>query len=874
MRFDKYTSRAQEAIEEAAEEAKKRENGEVFPEHLAYVLVKGPMNDVISRITRNTNSLISKIEEAIAHLPKVFDDSGEVYISPQLRRVLDRAEQTAKKMGDSYVSTEHLIISSMEHETLSHIFASEGISPQDVQRVIFELRKGKRVESREEDIGEGGALQKYGRNLVELARQGKIDPVIGREDEIRQVVEVLMRRTKNNPVLIGDPGVGKTAIVEGLARKIAMDDVPEPLRGKKLIQLDMSSVLAGAKYRGEFEERLKSILKEVQESNGEIILFVDEVHNIVGAGRAEGQTMDAANIMKPALARGEIRLIGATTVDEYRRYIEKDPALERRLHPIYVREPTVEETISILRGLKDRYEVHHGVKISDAAIVAAARLSARYIQDRKLPDKAIDLIDQSASSLRMQIESVPTPIYDLEKKVSELEVEKQALSIELSTASERESKDIREKIKRIDEELSNLKEKLSRLRAKWERERELLGKIGEIKDKIVELEHESEKAIKEGNFEKAARINYGEIPELRKKLEELNKEFESMKERLVSDQVTEDDIMRIISKRTGIPVERLKEEEAQKLIKLEEFLSSRVVGQDEAVRLVANTIRRARAGFSDPRRPLGSFLFLGPTGVGKTLTAKALAEFLFGDENAMIRIDMSEYMEKHSVAKLIGAPPGYVGYEEGGQLTEAVRRKPFAVILLDEVEKAHPEVFNILLQVLEDGRLTDSKGRTVDFKNTVIIMTSNLGSDIIMREDFETAKKRVRELIMSYFRPEFINRIDEIVIFRPLTREMLFEIVEIQLNEIKKRAVEKRINLRFTDKLKEFIANVGYDPNFGARPLRRAIQKYVVDELSIKVISGEISEGEEIIIDYDGQRVVFKKSEEDKGKEKKRATKH
>ncbi|GBD03118.1 Chaperone protein ClpB [bacterium HR19] len=867
MRFERFTSRAQEVLEEAAELARRKNNGEVFPEHVAYILTKDQMANVIKALGKDISKILFKLEEAISYLPKVFGDSSEVYISPQLRKVLTRAESISSAMGDSYVSTEHLFMASLEHEPVQRIFLSEGISPKDIEAKIIEMRRGKRIEGRDEDFGEGSALSRYGRDLVELAKQGKLDPVIGREDEIRRVIEVLMRRRKNNPVLIGDPGVGKTAIVEGLAQKIAIGDVPEPLKGKKIFQLDMSSLLAGAKYRGEFEERLKSVLKEVQESGGEIILFVDEVHNLVGAGRAEGQAMDAANIMKPALARGEIRLIGATTIDEYRKYIEKDPALERRLQPIFVREPTIEETISILRGLKQKYEVHHGVKISDSAIVAAAKLSARYIQDRKLPDKAIDLIDQAASSLRMQIESTPAPIYELERKISELEIERQALTLELSTASQREKTEIQEKINDISHRLAELREKLNQLRSKWEYERKLLDRIRELKDKISELELSAEKATRSGDYEKAARITYGEIPTLKKELEKLNAEFESLKDRLVSDQVTAEDIMRLISKMTGIPVERMREEEMEKLAHIEDFLSKKVVGQDHALKLIANTIRRARAGFSDPKRPIGSFLFLGPTGVGKTLTARALAEFLFGDENAMIRIDMSEYMEKHSVAKLIGAPPGYVGYEEGGQLTEAVRRKPFSVILLDEIEKAHPEVFNLLLQVLEDGRLTDSKGRTVDFKNTIIIMTSNIGSDIIMRESFESAERKIKDLLLSYFRPEFINRIDEIVVFKPLSEEMIRKIVDIQLEEVIKRSLERRIRIKFTSRVRDFLAQVGFDPNFGARPLRRAIQKYILDELALKFVSGEIKEGDECEIDYDGEKVVFKVVSSDLGAE-------
>lgn len=854
MRLERFTARAREVIEEAGQEARSRNNGEIFPEHIAYVLVKGPMREFISKVGKNVNSILSKIEYSISRLPKVFGDSDDVYISPQTRRLLDRSYEISRDMGDSYISTEHMFLASVE--LLSDIFGSEGLDFRTVQREILELRKGRKVEGPEQDFSQS-ALSRYGKDLVELAKAGKLDPVIGREEEIRQVMEILMRRTKNNPVLVGDPGVGKTAIVEGLARRIAEGDVPELLKGKKIFQLDMSSLLAGAKYRGEFEERLKAVLKEVVDSSGDIILFVDEVHNLVGAGRAEGQAMDAANIMKPALARGELRMIGATTFEEYRKYIERDPALERRLQPVFVREPTVEETIAILRGLKEKYEVHHGVKISDSAIVAAAKLSSRYIQDRKLPDKAIDLIDQAASSLRMEVDSLPTPIYETERKISELEIQKQALSMELKSASEREKKEIEERLSDIEKKLSEFKEKLSALRSKWENEKKILEGIRRYKDRLGEFEHQAQRATLAGDYDKAARIIYGEIPEVKKQLEKLNAEFEAIKDKLVKDQVSEEDIVRLISRRTGIPIDKLKEEEIRKLMEMEKYLSSRIVGQDEAIKLISNTIRRTRAGFSDPKRPLGSFIFFGPTGVGKTQTAKTLAEFLFGDESALIRLDMSEYMEKHAVAKLIGAPPGYVGYEEGGQLTEAVRRKPFSIVLLDEIEKAHPDVFNILLQVLDDGRLTDSKGRTVDFKNTIVIMTSNLGSDIIMRESFEVAKRKINDLLRSYFRPEFINRVDEVVIFRPLDKDMIIKIVDIQLSDVAKRALEKKVFLSFTDRLKRFIADVGYDPNFGARPLRRAIQKYILDELAIKFISGEISEDQRVVVDYSDGKVTF-----------------
>lgn len=859
MRFDKFTYKAQEALEEAREEAIARNHNFLQPEHLLLALLKqddGVVPEIVRRVGADVRKIETDVEKMLSKFPKVMGVT-EVYLSDVLRRIFDYAFKKANEMKDEYVSTEHIFMGmANEDGDVARTLRENGLTEDAIFKVLMTIRGSQRVTSPtpEETYA---SLEKYGKDLTALAKIGKLDPVIGRDEEIRRVMQVLLRRTKNNPVLIGDPGVGKTAIVEGLARRITMGDVPSALNDKKIIQLDMGALLAGSKYRGEFEERLKAVVKEVTESAGQVILFIDEIHNLVGAGRAEGQTMDAANILKPALARGELRCIGATTVDEYRRYIEKDAALERRFQPIYIREPTVEETVAILRGLKERYEYHHGVRISDSAIVAAAKLSARYIQDRFLPDKAVDLIDEAASQLRLSAESVPTPVDELERRISTLEIEKQAVSMELEGA--REKDELKKKFSAIEKDIESLKEKRNALRSKWEREKAIIEEVRRLKGDIHRLEHEAERAEKESEFEKAARIKYGELVELGKKLEEKMKELETCE--LVKEQVDAEDIAKIVSKWTGIPVQRMKEDETEKLDKMEEILARRVVGQDSALKALSDVIRRARAGLSDPKRPLGSFLFLGPTGVGKTETARALAEFLFDDENAMIRLDMSEYMEKHTTSRLIGAPPGYVGYEEGGQLTEAVRRKPYSVVLLDEIEKAHTEVFNILLQILEDGRLTDGKGRTVDFRNAVIIMTSNLGSELIMAEGFEKARESVLELLRRYFRPEFLNRIDEIIIFRPLAKEHIRKIVDLQINEVKKRLSERKIYLEATDALKDFLADVGFDSDFGARPLKRAIQRNLADMISREIIKGRIKDGDKILVNIKDGGVEIEKIE-------------
>jgi ATP-dependent Clp protease ATP-binding subunit ClpB len=756
-----------------------------------------------------------------------------------------------ESLRDEYLSIEHVLMAMAEDSSkVGQILKQNGITLNSIITILKSIRGSQRItdQSPEEKYQ---ALERFSKDLTELARLGKLDPVIGRDEEIRRAIQVLMRRTKNNPVLIGDPGVGKTAIVEGLAQRIVNGDVPEGLKRKRVVALDLGALVAGAKFRGEFEERLKAVVKEIVDSQGNIILFIDEIHNLVGAGRAEG-SMDASNLLKPALARGELKCIGATTVDEYRKYIEKDAALERRFQPVYVKEPSVEDTIAILRGLKERYEVHHGIRISDSALITAATLSSRYITDRFLPDKAIDLVDEAASRLRMEIDSVPSEIDEVERKITQLEIEKQALLKEDETR-------VKDRLDRINHEIATLKEKRNELRLQWETEKSIIQKIRSIKQEIEDLKIEEQKLLRSGDrdaLERIGQIKYQKIPELRK---QLDAEFSRLKEiqknhRLLKEEVEADDIASVVAKWTGIPVSRLMEGELTKLLKMEERLKMRIVGQDEAINLISNAVRRSRAGLSDPNRPIGSFLFLGPTGVGKTETAKGLAEFLFDDERQMIRIDMAEYMEKHSVARLIGSPPGYVGYEEGGQLTEAVRRQPYSVVLFDEVEKAHPEVFNVLLQVLDDGRLTDGKGRTVDFRNTVIIMTSNIASQLIyestrQNRDFELIKKDVLQSLREYFKPEFLNRIDEIVIFKPLTEEHLKDIIKIQLNRLLERLKDKNITLTLSDKAKQIILREGFDPALGARPLRRALQRLVMDPLALKILSGEFVEGDEILVD-------------------------